>query len=165
MTTPVRVVRALDSGMRVPAVDILFEYMAMTQGEVGETVPASIAELPRQLRAECEQPERSYAYPGTLLVACVGDDVVGCVGLRPSVSLPRTVEVKRLYVRPAYRRDGIARTLMTSAHEHAAAAGFTRTVLDVMPMRTEVIAFYRRLGYRDTEPYHDWPMVYLDRPC
>ena len=54
---------------------------------------------------------------------------------------------------------------MTSAHEHAARVGFARTVLDVMPSRTAVIDFYRRLGYTDTAPYTDWPlpMVYLER--
>jgi ribosomal protein S18 acetylase RimI-like enzyme len=159
-----RLIAALDSPLREKAVDILFEYMATTQGENGLPVPDSIADLPTPLRRELEQPERSYAHPGELIVACVGDDVVGCVGLRPMAAMPGVVEVKRLYVRPAYRRSGIARALMTSAHERAALAGFTRVVLDVMPSRTEAIAFYRRLGYTDTAPYTDWPMVYLARP-
>jgi len=129
-------------------------------------VPATIAELPEPLRRECERPERSYTCPGALLVACLADEVVGCVGLRPVRTLPDAIEVKRLYVRPAHRGSGIARALMTCVHDHAAGAGFARTVLDVMPSRTEVIAFYRRLGYTDAARFTDWPfpMVYLERP-
>ena len=166
MTAPVRVVSALDHPLRTRAVELLFEYMASTQGENGQPVPDAIAELPEPLRHECERPERSYAHPGVLFVACIVDEVVGCVGLRPVRRLPDAVEVKRLYVRPPYRGSGIARALMTSAHEHAARVGFARTVLDVMPSRTEVIAFYRRLGYTDTAQFTDWPlpMVYLERP-
>jgi ribosomal protein S18 acetylase RimI-like enzyme len=128
-------------------------------------VPETIAELPEPLRRECQRPERSYAEPGALFVACLADHVVGCVGLRPVRELPDAVEVKRLYVRPSHRESGIARALMTCAHDHAAHAGFARTVLDVMPTRGAVIAFYRRLGYTDTAPYVDWtfPMVYLER--
>jgi putative acetyltransferase len=164
MAERLRLVSALDSPLREKAVDILFEYMATTQGENGMPVPGSIATLPAALRRECEQPERSYAYPGVLLVACLADQVVGCVGLRPMATMPGAVEVKRLYVRPAHRLSGTARALMTGAHEHAARAGFTRVVLDVMPSRTGTIAFYRRLGYTDTAPYADWPLVYLERP-
>lgn len=56
---------------------------------------------------------------------------------------------------------------MDHAHRHAAAQHFTRVVLDVLPTRTSVIGFYRRLGYTDTQP-HDTesppPMVYMQRP-
>src|SRR5262249_58823109 len=129
------------------ALALLFEYMASTQGETGHRGPDTIAELPEPLRLECERPERSYAHPGALFVACMADDVVGCVGLRPIRRLPDAVEVKRLYVRPAYRGSGIARALMTGAHEHAARVGFARTVLDGMPTRTEVLSLYRRTPY------------------
>jgi ribosomal protein S18 acetylase RimI-like enzyme len=164
MPAPLRLHSALDSPMRDKAVDILFEYMAMTQGENGYPVPDSIADLPASLRRECEQPERSYAFPGELIAACIADDVVGCVGLRPLARMPGTVEVKRLYVRPSHRRCGIARSLMASVHNHTVRAGFTRAVLSVMPSRTEAIAFYRQLGYTDCAPFADWPLVYLERP-
>ena len=160
------VVSALDSPLRARTIELLFAYMSSTQGENGLRVPGSVDELPHPLRVECEEPERSYAYPGVLLAACVEDQVAGCVGLRPVATMPGVIEVKRLYVRPTYRLSGVARALMTNAHAHATRAGFTRLVLDVMPSRTEVIAFYRRLGYADTAPYTDWPfpMVYLERP-
>ncbi|MER7009097.1 GNAT family N-acetyltransferase [Dactylosporangium sp. NPDC000555] len=78
------------------------------------------------------------------------------------------VELKHLYVRPAYRRGGAASTLMHHAHRHAAGYGFAHLVLDVIPTRTHVIDFYRRLGYTDGEPYSAEapdPMIYLQRPA
>jgi GNAT superfamily N-acetyltransferase len=164
MPARVTVVRALVSSLRAPAVELLFEYMALTEGEVGRPVPETIAGLPSSLRRECEEPERSYAHPGALFLARVGSDgAVGCVGLRPVAIVPDALEVRRLYVRPSHRGSGIAQALMSSAHAHVVRVGFARTVLGVVPSRTEVIALYRRLGYTDTEPFADWPMVYLER--
>jgi len=56
---------------------------------------------------------------------------------------------------------------MSHAHRHAARHGTTRLVLDVLPARTVVISFYRRLGYTETEPYateSPIPMIYMERP-
>jgi len=66
------------------------------------------------------------------LIADLGTQPAGCVGL---AALPggRTAEVRRLYVRPAHRGNGIARTLMSHAHDHAARHGMTRLILDVLP--------------------------------
>jgi ribosomal protein S18 acetylase RimI-like enzyme len=56
---------------------------------------------------------------------------------------------------------------MGQAHRHAADHGFTRLVLDVMPTRTHVIAFFRRLGYADADPLPAEAadgMIHLQRP-
>ena len=145
---------------------LVFEYMAATQREAGRTVPASVDQLPGSLQAECSNLAAVYRPPGGLLLAFVDTEPIGCVGLRPTPSLG-TIEVKRLYVRPAHRRGGAARLLMHHAHSHAAQQGFGRLVLDVMPSRTHVIDFYRRLGYSEAEPYRaegPWPKVCLERP-
>lgn len=89
----------------------------------------------------------------------------GCAGLAPCFP-EHTAEVRRLYVRPACQGKGIARALMGAAHQHAAQHGITRLILGVLPARTGVIGFYRRLGYAETEPYateSPVPMIYLER--
>lgn len=56
---------------------------------------------------------------------------------------------------------------MRYAHHHAAQHGMTRLILDVLPARTTVISFYRRLGYTETEPFATGspvPMTYMERP-
>jgi ribosomal protein S18 acetylase RimI-like enzyme len=143
------IVDGLGAG-RADAQTLVFEYMAATQAEAGRPVPAAISELPDVLRQECENLALVYRKPGTLLVGYVAGRPAGCVGLicNPEHGPAGTAEVKRLYVRPDYRRDGLARALMLELHQHAAREGMSRLVLDVLPSRMHVIAFYRRLGYQ-----------------
>jgi putative acetyltransferase len=129
-------------------------------------VPAGIGELPAVLQRECRDLPAVYRPPGALLMAGHNGQPAGCVGLAPRPA-GRTAEIKRLYVRPAHRRQGIASTLMSHAHHHAAQHGMTRLVLDVLPARTMVISFYRHLGYTEIEPYateSPVPMIYMERP-
>ena len=158
------IVDAVATGRVTEAASLVFEYMAITQVEAGRPVPATIAELPTVLRDECLDLPTTYEPPGALLLAFVAAAPVGCVGLRPTGD-DGVVEVKRLYVRPAYRRRGIARALMDAALEHADRAGFARLELDVMTTRMHVIAFYRDLGFEPHPPRDEWvfPMVSLGR--
>jgi GNAT superfamily N-acetyltransferase len=147
------------------AAALVFEYMAATQAENGRPVPTGIDELPAVLRHECSSLQDVYRPPGVFLIADLAGQPAGCAGLS---ALPggRTAEVRRLYVRPAHRGSGIARTLMSRAHHHAARYGMTRLILDVLPARTAVISFYRRLGYTETEPFETEspvPMIYMER--
>lgn len=57
-------------------------------------------------------------------------------------------EIKRLFVRPAYRGQGLARRLVTAIERHAAAAGHRRFVLETGSDMADAIAVYTRLGYR-----------------
>ena len=146
------------------AAALVFEYMAATQAENGRPVPSGIAELPAVLRRECSSLQDVYRPPGVFLIADLVGQPAGCAGLS---ALPggRTAEVRRLYVRPAHRGNGIARTLMSHAHDHAARHGMTRLILDVLPARTAVISFYR-LGYTETGPFETEspvPMIYMER--
>jgi ribosomal protein S18 acetylase RimI-like enzyme len=164
--TTVTVVSAFPAGRGGDAADLVFEYMAATLAETGRGMPAGISELPAVLRHECRDLPAVYRPPGALLIADSGDQSAGCVGLVPRAAA-RTAEIKRLYVRPAHQGRGIARTLMTNAHHHAARNGVARLILDVLPARTAVISFYRRLGYTETEPFpHEspTPMIYMERP-
>ena len=129
-------------------------------------VPAGIGELPAVLERECRNLAAIYRPPGALLIADRGGQPCGCVGLA-RCSQERTAEIKRLYVRPACRGNGIARTLMRHAHQHAAQHGMTRLILDVLPARTQALSFYRQLGYTETEPFateSPSPMIYMERP-
>jgi putative acetyltransferase len=64
----------------------------------------------------------TYAPPrGRLLLACRGKESAGCVALRPLE--PDTCEMKRLYVRPAYRSGGVGRLLAERVIHEAATAG------------------------------------------
>jgi putative acetyltransferase len=164
--TVATVASAFAAGRGDDAAALVFEYMAATLAETGRVVvPAGIDELPAALQRECRNLPGVYRPPGALLIADHLGQPAGCVGIAPCPG-GRTAEVKRLYVRPACRGNGVARTLMTHTHHHAALHGMNRLTLDVLPARTAVVAFYRRLGYTETAPHATEslvPMIYMER--
>jgi putative acetyltransferase len=95
-----------------------------------------------------------YAPPrGALLLARVDDAPAGCIALRPVDS--DTGEIKRLFVRPQFRRNGIGRTLAEQAIVLARAAGCRRVCLDTLPTMPEARALYAALGFKRCAPYYD----------
>jgi len=79
----------------------------------------------------------------------------GCVGLR---ELDRsTAEMKRLYVRLAFRGDGTGRQLAEAAIGAARDAAYKRIVLDSLPKMREARELYRSLEFRETAPYLTQP--------
>lgn len=157
--TGVEVVEMGDPARQREAARMVFEYFALTAVEIDRPVPKSVAELPKSLRVECEDLAAAYPNPGFVLVAYVDGEPAGVVGLKAPG------EVKRLYVRPQHRGNGVGRQLMEQLHQKAAKRGMPRTILDVLPSRTKVIDFYRTLGYTDIDPPPDetFPMLYLAR--
>lgn len=87
----------------------------------------------------------------TFLVAEAGDEAVGCIGLLPIVD--GVGELKRLYVRPDHRGQGIGRRLITSAEALARHRGATTLRLATGTRQPEAIALYESLGYVTTPPY------------
>ncbi len=96
--------------------------------------------------------------PGAFWLAFGGDEVAGCVAMRPLPEVDaRACEVKRLYVRPAYRGARVAAALMDALEAHAHAAGFALVYLDTRADFTAAIAFYQRRGYEPIPRYNDNP--------
>jgi len=62
-------------------------------------------------------------------------------------------EVKRMYVRPAFRRQGIGGALIDAIIEECCAMGITLLRLDSQKFMTDAHALYRSRGFRETEPY------------
>jgi len=93
-----------------------------------------------------------YVAPGgALLIAHAGADVAGCVGLRPLDG--RTGEMKRLYVRPAYRSWGLGKRLVEAVIQVARQAGYGELRLDTLPSMASAQALYHRLGFVEIPPY------------
>jgi ribosomal protein S18 acetylase RimI-like enzyme len=98
-----------------------------------------------------------YAPPsGALLLASVGGEPAGCVGLHtwePGVS-----EMKRLYLRPAFRGQGVGRALVVAVMERARSLGYGRIRLDTLPTMLEAQELYRRLGFLEIAAYRASPI-------
>ena len=92
-----------------------------------------------------------YAPPGgVLLIARDGDAPAGCVALRRLDA--GSGEMKRMYVREAYRGSGLGRRLAVAVIEEARKRGYTRVLLDTLPKLAPAIALYRDLGFRKPAP-------------
>ena len=91
-----------------------------------------------------------YAVPGgTLLLAFVDDDVAGCVAMRPLAD--DVCEMKRLYVRAAFRGVGVGRRLATGVLEAARRAGYVKMRLDTVPAMVEAIALHGSLEFAGSQ--------------
>lgn len=91
-----------------------------------------------------------------ILVAHWNGEVAGCAALHPID--PTICEIKRLYVRPAYRGHGIGRTLAERMMAEARMKGFQRMRLDTLPMMTEAQKLYESLGFIEIPPYRFNPV-------
>jgi putative acetyltransferase len=102
-------------------------------------------------------PGRYAAPSGCILLATEGAEFAGVVALRPLES--GDCEMKRLYIRPAWRGRGVGMGLARAVIARAQAIGYARMVLDTHESMIPAIALYRRLGFTPTARYNDNPLV------
>jgi putative acetyltransferase len=102
-----------------------------------------------------------YAAPeGRLLLAFVGDALAGCGGLRkfPDADYANACEMKRLYVRPAFRRFGLGRVLAEALLDEARSAGYSVMLLDTLDEMESARELYASLGFEEIAPYYFNPI-------
>ncbi|MBC1218455.1 GNAT family N-acetyltransferase [Nostoc sp. UCD121] len=88
---------------------------------------------------------------GRLFLAQYETQIVGCACLR---KIGENIgEIKRMYVRPEFRRKGIGRTLLETIINEASNIGYSKIRLDSAPFAKQAQALYRVFGFRDIEPY------------
>lgn len=103
-----------------------------------------------------------YAPPrGALLLAMAGDEVAGCCALRPldGSDYANAAEMKRLFVRPGFRRSGLGRQLAETILDAARAAGYHSVLLDTLDDMESARALYTELGFEDIPPYYHNPIA------
>jgi ribosomal protein S18 acetylase RimI-like enzyme len=100
---------------------------------------------------ELAQLPGDYSAPGGgLWLALIDGNPVGCVALRAAGE--RRGEMKRLYVQPGLRGQGIGQRLVDTVLAAATAAGYTHLCLDTLPSMSEAQRMYRRLGFQECAP-------------
>ena len=102
-----------------------------------------------------------YGEPrGTLLLALVDGDVAGCCALRPidDVDYSNAAEMKRLFVRKAFRGFGLGRQLAEAALEAGLRRGYACVLLDTLDDMEAARALYQGLGFEEIPPYYHNPL-------
>src|ERR1700674_5726146 len=105
-----------------------------------------------------------YAPPkGAMVLArqAGGQELLGCVALRPVPGALDLCEMKRLFVHSAGRGCGLGRKLALAAMMEARRLGYRRMCLDTLPSMTAAQALYRALGFRHTGITKSDPAVLL----
>ena len=102
-----------------------------------------------------------YAAPdGALLLAFVDGVLAGCGAFRPlrDVDYPNACEMKRLYVRRAFRRFGLGRLLARQLMDRAIEAGYSTMLLDTLDDMEAARNLYETLGFEEVPPYYFNPV-------
>ena len=105
--------------------------------------------------------ESAQAGAGLLLLALVEGSVAGCCALRPldSSDYPNAAEMKRLYVRKAFRGFGLGRRLAEATLDAARQAGYASVLLDTLSDMEAARALYEELGFEEIPPYYHNPIA------
>jgi len=115
----------------------------------------------QRFEAELASLPGDYAAPaGALLLAMVDGEIAGCGAMRPlpDADYPNACEMKRLYVRRAFRRFGLGRIIAQALMDLAGAAGYSAMLLDTLDDMEAARGLYASLGFQDIPPYYFNPI-------
>lgn len=147
----VRIVQAASPQLLAAARDLFREYAASLQVDLCfQNFEAELAALPGE-----------YAPPGgALLLAYADDALAGCGAMRPlaDVDHANACEMKRLFVRRAFRRFGLGRVLAQALLDQAAGAGYSAMLLDTLDEMESARGLYAALGFQEVAPYYYNPI-------
>ena len=131
--------------------ELFREYAASLPIDLGfQNFEAELATLPGD-----------YAAPrGLLLLAQVDGELAACGALRPleDVDYANACEMKRLYVRAAFRRFGLGRVLAQALLDEARRIGYSAMLLDTLDEMEAARGLYASLGFEDIPPYYFNPI-------
>lgn len=102
-----------------------------------------------------------YASPqGGMLLALIDGQVAGCGGFRPMTDsdYANACEMKRLFIRPAFRRFGLGRTMAQALIDGATSAGYSSMLLDTLDDMEAARGLYESLGFVEIPPYYFNPV-------
>jgi ribosomal protein S18 acetylase RimI-like enzyme len=153
------------SGDHLDAVrELIREYVASLDIDLSfQRIDDELATLPAEYQAP----------GGALLLALVDGQPAGCGAMRPlaDVDYVNACEMKRLYVRRAFRRFGLGRVLAQQLMDQATQAGHSTMLLDTLHDMEAARGLYVSLGFQDIPPYYFNPLpgahylkVELDAP-
>lgn len=120
----------------------------------------------QRFEAEVKDPLKKYGPPaGVIFLAYWNDEAVGCIALQP-LPAAGVCEMKRLYVKPAFRKYGIGKALVENLITASVELGYTSIRLDTLERLTAAIALYKNYGFEIINAYYENPLpgvVYMEK--
>lgn len=116
----------------------------------------------QNFQEELEQLPGDYAAPrGSLLLAFIDNELAGCCAIRPldSADYSNACEMKRLYVRKAFRGFGLGRHIAEASMNEARRAGYSCILLDTLDEMETARSLYADLGFQEIPPYYHNPLL------
>ena len=158
---------AMLSAMSGPAIDVVVPNLpheiAAVRSIFQEYALALGVDLCFQdFAAELANLPGDYSAPrGALFTALVDGELAGCCALRPldSADYANACEMKRLFVRPAFRSLGLGRQLVEITLDCARSSGYTCILLDTLDDMEAARALYEELGFEEIPPYYHNPIA------
>ena len=152
MDTPQIELLSPDTPEAIEAVRAIFREYATSLGVdlCFQNFDAELATLPGD-----------YAEPaGVLMLATVDGAPAGCCAFRPLTSSDHlnACEMKRLFVRSAFRGFGLGRLLVEQVMARASLAGYTTMLLDTLRDMEAARALYQEVGFVEVAPYYHNPL-------
>jgi len=120
-----------------------------------KSLPIDLA--PQGFQQELASLPGIYAPPeGELLLAKRGDHLLGCIALK-ALEPPLIGEIKRLFVRPQARGQGVGKALVAAILTTARERGYRQVKLDTLSHLKEAIALYTSFGFKPIPLYGNHP--------
>jgi GNAT superfamily N-acetyltransferase len=146
----VQIVQVTDETYNDQIRELLVEYFRWGNARLDEEFGISL-DIESIIDGDLEELEIYFPPDGGLFLAANDDGYMGIAfitEIREGVG-----EIRRMYVRPDYRRKGIGRILLKSAIEEGRRLGYSSVLLDSPRSWTEAHSLYKSAGFRDTDEY------------
>lgn len=120
----------------------------------------------QSFEAELTNPLKKYGPPsGDLLLAYYEEEVAGCIAFTKTNEVG-VCEMKRLYVRPAFRKNKIGRILIEELLDSAKGRNYQKIRLDTFDKLQSAVHLYKQFGFQNIPPYYNNPLqgvVYMEK--
>ena len=115
---------------------------------------------------ELKDPLKKYGPPsGDLMLAYWDDEIAGCIALM-KMKEPGACEMKRLYVKPSFRKNKIGRLLIEDLLNSAKERDYKIMRLDTFLKLQSAMHLYQQFGFKNISPYYNNPLagvVYMEK--
>lgn len=115
---------------------------------------------------ELKDPLKKYGPPsGDLLLAYWEDEIAGCIALT-GMKEPGACEMKRLFVKPHFRKNKIGRILVEELLSSATKRNYEKMRLDTFEKLEPAVHLYKQFGFKITSAYYNNPLtgvVYMEK--